>query len=43
MAVIFRDPGDTSSIVVRIIEFHGHDICLFAQCYVLFKGVANNR
>ena len=25
-------PGDTSSIIVRIIEFHGHDICLFAEC-----------
>ena len=28
----FVIPGDTSSIIVRIIEFHGLDICLFAQC-----------
>ena len=30
-SLYFVIPGDTSSIIVRIIEFHGHDICLFAQ------------
>ena len=31
----FVIPGDTSSIIVRITEFHGHDICSFAQCILL--------